>query len=92
MVTVTNSVLTSIDRAIWANSDATVHVLNSTLDNNNFGVYGHGGSIDVANSIVSNDKVAGFSILTNGSVAPSARYTDVWTSVAGAVNYSNMPD
>jgi len=86
-----SSVVTGTDRALNAQGNSVMHVLNSTIDNNNTGVLVHGGTVDVANSIVSNQKAVGITLCCSG-VLTSVSYTDVWTSVAGVPNYSATPD
>jgi RHS repeat-associated protein len=89
-VEVTNTVLTGIDRAVCAHPGSPVKVTNCTLDGNRIGLLVHGGTMDVVNTIVANSSSAG--IQYDYGTLNSVRYSDVWTSVPGAVNYSPGPD
>ena len=96
VVTVTNSVLDGIEgRAINAWLGSTVHVVNDTFDNNGVAVFAHGGTVDVANSIVANSKgISGWGALQVccGGSFSSVLYSDVWSNVSGAANYGGMTD
>jgi RHS repeat-associated protein len=94
-VTVTNTVLWGLgDRAINAWPGSIVHVVNDTIDGNSTGILSHGGTVDVANSIVSNTKSSQWGGIAAccGGTYTSIAYSDVWTSVAGVPNYSGLPD
>ncbi len=70
---------------------STVSIVNSTFDGNVIGMYAHeAGSISAANCIVTNSQQIGVEIDSSGEM--SFTYSDVWTTVAGAVNYSGMTD
>jgi hypothetical protein len=86
--TITNSVIANCDRGV--NVDGTVRLLNSTLDNNRVGVWGHGGTLDMTNTIVSHSLTEGvYNIIA--STATTIRYSDVWS--AQGTNYRNVaPD
>lgn len=89
-VTVSNTVLTGMDRAICAHPGSPVTVSNCTLDNNRIGLLIHGGTMDVANTIVADSTGAG--VQYDFGTLASLRYSDVWTSVSGAANFSNTAD
>ncbi len=88
--TIANSLFTNTDRAVVSTfSGSTVSIVNTTFDGNNIGMYAHaGGSVSAANSIVSNSLQIG--VDTDSPAEMSFTYSDVWTTVAGAVNYSGM--
>ncbi|MEZ5278474.1 MAG: RHS repeat-associated core domain-containing protein [Opitutaceae bacterium] len=58
-VTIRNSVFRNIDRAVSAHPGSAVTIRNSTFDRNRIGLLIHGGTLDVANSIISNSFTAG---------------------------------
>ena len=89
-VKVSNSVFTGIDRAICAHPGSPVTVINSTFVNNRIGLLIHGGTLDVANSIVADSSFTG--VQFDFGTLSSIRYSDVWTSVNGATNYSGLTD
>ena len=92
-VTVTNTLLTGIEgHAINAWPGSTVHIINDTFDGNGGGVALHGGTVDIANSLVTNSGAwGGIFWCCNGTLS-SMTYSDVWSSAAGAVNYNGTPD
>ncbi len=76
-VTVRSSVFKGIDRAICAHPGSPVTVRNCTLDNNGVGLLIHGGSLDVANTLVANSIRQG--ILHDYSTdALTIRYSCLW--------------
>ena len=91
-VTLTNSVVYGVEeRGINAFPGSTVNVINDTFDGNNDGIMTHGGTVNVANTIVSNSKNStwgGVDQCCFGTLNIS--YSDVWTSVAGVPNYVGM--
>ncbi len=90
-VTITNSVLTGIDRAICAHPGSQVLVTHCTLDDNRIGLLVHGGILDVVNTIVTNSLESG--IQYDFGTLSSVRYSDVWAPAGSAsVNYRNTPD
>jgi RHS repeat-associated protein/uncharacterized repeat protein (TIGR01451 family) len=93
-VSVTSTVLNGIEgRGINAWPGSTVHVINDTFDKNAGGVIVHGGSVDVANSIISGSGSWGGIYLCCGGTLASVSYTDVWSNVPGALpNYVNTSD
>ncbi len=88
--TIKNTVITGADRAIAAHVDSTVTVTNCTLDDNRIGLLAHGGSMSVSNTIVAGSLEDG--ILHDMGNAPNITYSNVWSSVDGAVNYEGMDD
>lgn len=87
--TVENVVLTGIDRAVCAHPGGTVHVRNCTLDDNRIGLLVHGGTMDVANTVVSNSIESG--VQYDFGTLGSLRYSNVWSAVAASQNYRNTP-
>ena len=87
---ISNSLFTDTDRAVVCTfSGSTVSIVNSTFDGNDIGMYAHaGGSISAANCIVTNSQQIG--VETDSPAEMSFTYSDVWTTVVGAVNYSGM--
>jgi len=85
-----NCLVTGAQRGVNAQWGTSITVVNSTLDGNDYGILPHGGHVTIANSIISNSKTAG--IWNCCSLAPTVSYTDIWTTVAGAVGYSSMSD
>ena len=91
--TITNTTFYGIqDRAINAFGGSTVHVVNCTFDGNASAVLGHGGSIDVANSIVSNSIGTSYGTMQGSSGMLSVVNTDVYTTAPGVTNYLGIPD
>ena len=94
-VTVTDTAFYGIeDRAINAYPASTVHVVNDTFDGNAAGVFSHGGSVDIENSIISNSIGTQFGgvALCCGGTFTSLMNNDVYTTAAGVVNYYQLPD
>ncbi len=90
-VTVTNSVLTGIDRAVCAHPGSSVHVINSTLDDNRIGLLIHGGTMEVTNTIVTHSIESG--IQYDFGTLASVRHSNVWAPEgSGSVNYRNTVD
>ena len=84
--TITNSVIAGCDRGI--NVDGTVRLTNSTIDDNRIGLWGHGGSLEMVNTIVSNSFEEGvYNIL---STATDIRHSNVWSTTG--TNYRNIGD
>lgn len=78
-VFVGNSVFKGIDRAICAHPGSPVTVRNCTLDNNGVGLLIHGGSLNVANTIVANSIRQG--ILHDYAADDlSIRYSCLWNA------------
>jgi hypothetical protein len=87
-VTITNCVVTGCDRGIQAGLQgaALVTIVNCTLDNNNYGIFFHGGIASVANTIVANSVQAGIADCC-GSAVTTFEYNDVWAP--NGINYNN---
>jgi RHS repeat-associated protein len=90
-VTITNSVLTGMDRAICAHPGSTVQVINCTVDRNRIGLLVHGGAMAVSNTIVSNSFTAGV-LHDYGPDSLTVRYSDVWNPTAAQGNYNGTAD
>ncbi len=67
-VVVKNTVIARMDRAINLNAVATL--VNVTIDSNNFGLWCHGGTANVTNSIISNN--------TQSGDCGAFRYNNIW--------------
>ncbi len=88
---VVNTVVSGAERGISAHPESRVEVINSTLDDNRIGLLVHGGTLTVANTIVSNSLEAG--IQFDFGTLESVRYTNVWSPQgSGSVNYVNTTD
>ena len=86
-VDLTNCLILRADRA--ANVDAcTVRLLNCTLDDNRIGVWGHGGDVEVVNTIISNSIQAGIDDVGGGAGSITVRYSDVWSATGD--NYAHL--
>lgn len=88
-VTVRNSVVSGADRGLCAHPGSTLTVINSTVDDNRIGLLLHGGSLDVANTIVSHNLEAGI-LHDYGADSLIIRYSDVWNP--GGQNYAGTAD
>lgn len=88
-VTIVNSLLIGADRAIVSTYAGTsISIVNSTLDNNRIGIFAQsGGGITLKNSIVANSLEVG---VDTTSGPQSVTYSDVYTTVANAVNFRGM--
>lgn len=87
--TITNTVVAGADRGLVAWSSASdVDVINSTFDDNRIGLLGHGGTLDVVNTIVSNSFDVG--IDNDIDPDPTVRYSNLYTP-AGE-NSRGFPD
>ena len=86
-VTVANSVLVGIDRAICAHPGSQVRVINCTLDDNRVSLLIHGGSMEVANTIAANSATAGI-LHDYGPDLLTVRSTDIWPDItSGTANW-----
>jgi YD repeat-containing protein len=76
--TITSTVVSGADRGVvsWL-ADANVQIMNSTFDDNRIGLLGHGGVLNVVNSIVSNSHSVG--IDNDIDPDPTVRYTDLFS-------------
>jgi len=90
-VNVTNCLITGCDRGIQPglNGPTTVNIINCTLDNNNVGIWAHGGVMYLANTIVSDSVTTGVEYCC-GSSLTTLEYCDVWS--ATGVNYTGVSD
>jgi RHS repeat-associated protein len=96
VVTVSSSVIYGAEgRGVNAWPGSTVHVINDTFDNDGVGVFVHGGSVDIANSIVTNTKgISGWGaveVCCSGNLV-SVSYSDVWANAKGVANYGGTSD
>jgi hypothetical protein len=66
--TIVNSLFTGNDRAIWADQVATVRVVNCTFYDNRYGIFHHGGNLDVVNTIAAQCLVGGIQGAGSGSI------------------------
>ena len=87
-VVLTNTVIAGADRGVNSDGAATVRLTNCTLDDNRVGVYGHGGALSIANTIIANSLDYGMDNVLSSPVV--IRYSDVW-SLQG-VDYYHMAD
>jgi RHS repeat-associated protein len=85
VVTIDSSVITGFDRGVNAQTGGQITIRNTTIDGNRFGVLFHGGTMDLANSIVSNSLERGIWSNCCGGPTPIIRYNNVWS--ATGVNY-----
>ena len=76
--TIANTIISGADRGIvsWL-SGANVQVLNSTIVDNRIGLLGHGGTLNVVNSVVSHN--IQFGIDNDINPDPSITYTNIFT-------------
>ncbi len=90
-VNATNCLITDCDRGIQPglSGPTTVTVVNCTLDNNNVGIWAHGGVLNIYNSIVADSATYGI-IYCCGSSLAAVQYCDVWST--NGVNYSGASD
>jgi RHS repeat-associated protein len=88
---VTNCVVTGCDRGIQAglNGPTVVNIVNCTLDGNNIGLFAHGGTMNVANTIVADSLETGVEYCC-GSSLTTFEYCDVWS--ANGANYAGISD
>ncbi|HQE93847.1 MAG TPA: carboxypeptidase regulatory-like domain-containing protein [Anaerolineae bacterium] len=86
--TVSNTVLTGIDRGVNVWSGATMQVINCTVDRNSTGLLAHGGGLTVINTIVSHNLTYGVNNCCGSSAV--VRYSNVWSSSGS--NYSGLAD
>ena len=75
---IANSVLRDLDRAVWACS-ASIHLINSTLDENLVAISAHCGPIQAENCIIAN------SIQTSAE-GGTVRYCNIWSKYTNSVN------
>ena len=79
-VNVTNCVVAGCDRGIQSglSGPTVVNVINCTLDDNNYGLFAHGGVMNVANSIIADSLTAGLAWCCGSSLA-TFDHNDVWS-------------
>ncbi|MGC9349860.1 MAG: DUF7619 domain-containing protein, partial [Anaerolineae bacterium] len=87
-VTITNTVIAGADRGVTSDGSAIVRLTNCTLDDNRVGLYGHGGELVVANTIIANSLDYGIDNVLSSPIDLS--YSNVWSTQG--VNYHNMAD
>jgi RHS repeat-associated protein len=96
VVTVSNSVVDAVEgRGVNAWPGSTVHVVNDTFDNDGVGVFIHGGTVNIANTIISSTTGTngwGAVTLCCGGNLSSLSYSDVWANTAGVANYDGVAD
>ncbi|NCC53833.1 MAG: right-handed parallel beta-helix repeat-containing protein, partial [Spartobacteria bacterium] len=85
---VVNCVLDGIDRAVCAQPNGQLTVRNCTIHNNRIGILVHGGTMDVANSLITDSLENGVQY-DMGALA-SFRYNNVYNS--GSSNYVGLAD
>ena len=94
-VTVTNSVFyNNEDRAMNIYPGTTAHIVNSTFDGNSAGVFNHGGSVDVENSVVTNSlstQFGGIGICCGGAFT-SLKNNNVFNTMANVPTYIGITD
>ncbi|MBN1381265.1 MAG: carboxypeptidase regulatory-like domain-containing protein [Deltaproteobacteria bacterium] len=90
-VTILNSVFSGTDRAVCAHPGGVVHVVNTTVDDNRIGLLIHGGTLNVANTIVTNSYRAGI-LRDYGSDLLTIRYSNIYNADATDGNYSGTAD
>ena len=80
-VNVTNCVVTGCDRGIQSGLEGptVVNIINCTLDNNNYGLFAHGGVMNLANTIVADSLTAGVAYCC-GSTLSTFEHCDVWSA------------
>ncbi len=87
-VNAVNSVINGANRGVNADGTAVVRLINCTLYNNGTGLWGHGGQLDVRNTIIAGSLQYGIDNILGGALA--IRYSDVWS--ATGTNYYRCPD
>ncbi len=88
-VTVSNTLIISTDRGVSAHPGGVINILNSTVDDSRIGLLLHGGTLNIANTLVSNSTEYG---ILHDYLTPyyTIRYCDFWNPEG--VNYGNIPD
>jgi parallel beta-helix repeat protein len=86
-ITSTNTVIAGADRGVNSDGSAIVRLNNCTLYDNRIGIVGHGGDLEIVNTIIANSLEYGLDIL-NSSV--DIGYSNVWS--ASGTNYHSYPD
>ncbi len=96
VVTVSGSVINGVEgRGINAWPGSTVHAVNDTFDNDGVGVFVHGGTVDIADTIISNTHgTSGWGaveVCCGGNLL-SVSHSDVWANAPGVANYGGVSD
>jgi hypothetical protein len=88
---VTNCLITGCDRGIQPglNGPTLVNVVNCTLDNNNIGIWAHGGVLNLYNTIISDSLTTGLEYCCGSSLA-IVDHCDIWSAAGN--NYSGSSD
>ncbi len=89
-VTVQNTILTGIDRAVCAHPGSPVEVINCTLHDNRIALLIHGGSMNAANTLVTESIESGFQF-DFGTIG-NIQNCNVWSTNGTAVSYRSMQD
>ena len=87
-VTLASTVIAGADRALNADGGAVVRVTNCTIDDNRIGIWGHGGQLTIANTLISNSVESGIDNVLSSPL--TIRYSDVWS--AHGTNYVRIAD
>lgn len=82
-VTLAGTVVRNCDRAVNADHGSRVTLRHCVLDANRIGIWGHGGTVDLANSIISRSAEMGVANVLGSAFA--IRASDVWST--NGVNY-----
>ncbi|MEO6923262.1 MAG: hypothetical protein ABI142_05505, partial [Bryocella sp.] len=93
-VTVTNTRFYAIEDRAINTFTSTVHIVNDTFDGNAAGVFVHGGTVNIANSVVTGSSSAqfgGVGVCCGGTLT-SIVTSDVYTVVPGVPNYISYTD
>ncbi|MBN1887852.1 MAG: caspase family protein, partial [Thermoflexales bacterium] len=85
---VSNTIIAGADRAVNADGSTSVRLLNCTLDLNRIGIWGHGGTLLIENTIVANSVEAGVDNILSSPL--TIRYSDVWSETG--VDYNRHTD
>jgi RHS repeat-associated protein len=88
---ISNSLFTDTDRAVVSSLGGTaISIVNCSFDNNVIGIFAHaGGSFTATNCMLTSSSQIG---IDTDSGPQAISYSDVWSTVAGSVNYSGMTD
>ncbi len=87
-VTLVNTIVRDADRGVTSDRDATVTLVNCTVEGNRIGIWGHGGALELINTNVSNSLEAGIdNVLSSPMIL---RHNNVWSS--SGTNYVRLAD
>jgi RHS repeat-associated protein len=84
----TNTVIARTDRGVNVDARAEARLVNCTLHDNRVGIWGHGGKLEMVNTIVADSHEQGVIQILGSSF--TLRANDVWS--ASGVNYAGMTD